>query len=228
MMRARLWTLAVLASLSLPLSSWAATMKSDGTVVDSEEKPEGLTAPIDLNSPDGGGSKNGPKETDSVLSEQSDEPLPEILYSPEFLPPPVKRLREQILEAAQTGLPEKLRPVLEANEVMPTLAFDDIGDPIDYLKTSSGDGEGLELMAILSEVLEAGFVHVDKGTPQEMYVWPYFARYPLDGLKPDQMVELYRLVTAGDYADMQTFGAYSFYRLGIGPDGTWHYFVAGD
>jgi hypothetical protein len=27
---------------------------------------------------------------------------------------------------------------------------------------------------------------------------------------------------------MLAFGVYSFYRVGIGPDGTWHFFVAGD
>ena len=31
-----------------------------------------------------------------------------------------------------------------------------------------------------------------------------------------------------DYKDMIDFGAYSFYRLGIAPDGTWHFFVSGD
>ncbi|MEP3278917.1 MAG: hypothetical protein ABJN26_11425 [Stappiaceae bacterium] len=228
MIRVRATIVAILGSVLLALPSSAATVKSDGPVVDTGTDRDGITAPIDLDSPSEGGGKNAPKETDSVLSEQADETLPEILYTFENLPTPVRRMREQILEAAQSGKPEKLRPVLEANEVPPTLAFDEVADPIDYLKTSSGDGEGLELLAILSEVLEAGFVHVDKGTAQEMYVWPYFARYPLHGLKPDQMVELYRLVTAGDYADMQNFGAYSFYRVGIGPDGTWHYFVAGD
>jgi hypothetical protein len=27
---------------------------------------------------------------------------------------------------------------------------------------------------------------------------------------------------------MVEFGAYNFYRLGIGPDGVWHFFVAGN
>ena len=61
-----------------------------------------------------------------------------------------------------------------------------------------------------------------------MYIWPYFARYPLDKLDSRQMVEMYRLLTAADYDEMKRFGAYIFYRVGIGPDGTLHYFVAGD
>ena len=61
-----------------------------------------------------------------------------------------------------------------------------------------------------------------------MYVWPYFYRYPLDKLSPSQLVELFRIVTASDFAEMQNHGTYMFYRVGIGPDGTWHFFVAGE
>ena len=77
-------------------------------------------------------------------------------------------------------------------------------------------------------MLETGFVHVDVGTPQEIYLWPYFARIPLKALTPQQRVELFRIVTGADYKDMVEFGVYSFYRLGIAPDGTWQFFVAGE
>ena len=77
-------------------------------------------------------------------------------------------------------------------------------------------------------VLEAGYVHVAAGTPQEVYVWRYFGRYPLDKLTPEQLVELFTLVAAGEYQDMLSFGAYISFRVGIGPDGVWHFFVAGD
>ncbi|PLX36289.1 MAG: hypothetical protein C0606_16480 [Hyphomicrobiales bacterium] len=155
-------------------------------------------------------------------------PLPEVHYGEEGLPERVKKMRQEILEAARSGDPENLRAVLESNEVMPTLSFGETGDPIEFLKKSSGDDAGQELLAILTEVLEAGWVHIDAGKPQEKYVWPYFAEYPLDALTPPQMVELYRIVTAADVQEMRTYGAYIFYRIGIGPDGTWHYFVAGD
>ena len=97
---------------------------------------------------------------------------------------PVKRLREQIIEAASTGDPEKLRPIIDANGEPPEFSFNEIDDPIAYLKSLSGDPEGREILAILIEVLDAGYVHVDVGTPEEMYVWPYFARYPVDKLTP--------------------------------------------
>ena len=137
-------------------------------------------------------------------------------------------MHSQLKEAALEGDMNRLRMVLESNELPPTLSFGDIDDPIDFLKESSGDGEGFEMLAILADTLEAGFVHVDEGTPQEMYIWPYFARYPLSDLRPDQKVEMYRIITAGDFAEMEEFGAWTFYRVGIGPDGTLHYFVAGD
>ncbi|MBK5951471.1 hypothetical protein CH339_22235 [Rhodobium orientis] len=154
--------------------------------------------------------------------------MPEVRYGRAELPEPVQRMREALIEAAKSGNVEELRTVFEMNELMPTLSFGDITDPIEHLKKASGDGEGREVMAILLEVLEAGWVHVDAGKPSEMYVWPYFAQYPLADLTPPQLVELFRIVTSYDYQEMQTYGTYIFYRVGIGPDGTLHYFVAGD
>ncbi|WJS01952.1 hypothetical protein [Roseibium aggregatum] len=154
--------------------------------------------------------------------------LPQVLYSTSYLPKPVQRMQAQLKEAALSGNMERLRMVFESNELPPTVSFGQIDDPIDFLKEISGDGEGFEILAILADIMDAGFLHVDAGTPQEMYLWPYFARYPLHDLTPDQKVELFRIVTAGDFAEMQDFGAWTFYRVGIGPDGTLHYFVAGD
>ena len=157
-----------------------------------------------------------------------DEPVPEVLYDLSKLPVPVARLRQQIIDAAATGDPEKLRSIIEANDPPPQLSTDDIGDPIAFLKSSSGDEGGREILAILTEVLEAGYVHVGVGTKDEMYVWPYFAYYPVDKLSPRQLVELFKLVYAGDYEDMKAYGAYLYYRVGISPDGAWKFFVAGD
>jgi hypothetical protein len=165
---------------------------------------------------------------DRIGSHPASGPPPTVEYDPAKLPAPVRRLREQIIEAALSGDLEQLRPIFEASSEPPVISFGDIDDPIDYLKSLSGDEEGREILAILIEVLEAGFVHVEVGTPDEMYVWPYFARYPPDGLTGPQMVELFTLLTAGDYEDMKIYGTYLFYRVGIAPDGTWRFFVAGD
>jgi hypothetical protein len=34
-------------------------------------------------------------------------------------------------------------------------------------------------------------------------------------------------VTGSDYKDMLAFGTYSFFRVGISPDGRWQFFVTG-
>lgn len=152
----------------------------------------------------------------------------EVFYDPGLLPEPVRLMRDRILEAALSGDLEKLRAVAEGGAAPPVVSFSGEGDNIDDIKDASNDGEGREIMAILSEIMEAGYVHVDRGTPQEMYVWPYFAQYPLDKLTSPQMVEMFRVITAFEYKEMKEFGAYNFYRVGIGPDGVWHFFVAGD
>ena len=116
-----------------------------------------------------------------------------------------------------------------SGDSMTQLSLTDIdGDAIAFLKGLSGDTEGQEILAIMEEVLNAGFVHLDAGTPQELYVWPYFFALPLDKLDARQRVELFKIVTAGDYDDMKQFGAYIFYRVGITPEGKWAFFVAGD
>ena len=169
-----------------------------------------------------------PGGDNDIAAEAPQTPIPPVLYGEAGLPKPVARMRAQLLDAAHAGDFERLRMVLEGNEMLPTLTFGEMTDPIDTLKAQSGDPDGYEILAILIEVLEAGYVHADQGTAQEMYIWPYFARTPLDRLTSEQKVELFQLVTAGDMIDMDVTGTWTFYRVGIGPDGTLHYFVAGD
>jgi hypothetical protein len=111
---------------------------------------------------------------------------------------------------------------------MPVFSFSDDSDPIAFWKANYPDSDGVEALSILINVLEAGFVHADVGSAQEIYLWPYFARVPLNALTPAQRVELFRIVTGADYKEMVEFGVYSFYRLGIAPDGSWQFFVSGD
>jgi hypothetical protein len=158
-----------------------------------------------------------------------DAPLPEIQYDLAKLPEPVQRMRNQIIEAAKTGELERLRPLLGSGTDQTQLSLGGIdGDPITYLKELAGDEGGQEILAIIEEVLSAGYVHMEPGTANDFYVWPYFFAIPLDKLTPPQRVELFKIITAGDYEDMKTYGAYIFYRIGITPDGRWSFFIAGD
>lgn len=165
------------------------------------------------------------EETKTSLSEE----LPKISYDLEALPFPTRRMHQLILEATKSGDIEKLRAYIGTGESRTMLSlggFD--GDPIDFLRQEAGDTNGHEILAILEEILEAGYVHLDKGTDRELYVWPYFFAYPLDKLTDPQMVELFRIVTYGDFQDMKDFGGYIFYRAGITATGRWTFFVAGD
>ncbi|CAG0975228.1 MAG: hypothetical protein F9K19_22845 [Rhizobiaceae bacterium] len=156
-------------------------------------------------------------------------PVPEIHYDLGALPEPVRRMRDLIVEAAKSGEIERLRPLVGTGDDTTQLALGGIdGDPIAFLEELSGDEGGQEILAILEEVLEAGYVHLDAGTSEELYVWPYFFAVPLERLTPPQRVELFKIVTAGDYEDMKSYGAYIFYRVGITPEGRWQFFVAGD
>jgi hypothetical protein len=178
---------------------------------------------------------NGPLITGTVVTTRRAQAAPALsAAAPEIntdlsqLPPAVARMRERILDAARSGRLERLVAVMQANEAMPIFSLNDDKDPVAHWKTNYPDSDGIEILATLIDILEAGFIHVDAGTPQEMYLWPYFARMPLKALTPEQKVELFKIVTGVDFRDMLDFGAYNFYRLGIGSDGSWRFFVTGD
>lgn len=164
----------------------------------------------------------------SIETSAAKRGAPEIYSDLSVLPDRVRDMREAILEAARSGNIEKLRPVLESNELKPTVSFGGSVDPIKFWKQTSGDGRGFEIMAILIEILEMDFARTDAGTSNEMFIWPYLAEVPLGKLKPAQQVDLYRLMNHDEVKVMKEFGDYIHYRLGIGRDGTWHFFVAGD
>lgn len=221
--------------LALSVAATAAVFAPANALVASDSKQvptQSITIPPDQSGDDDitGGSQGPVPDEPATPPVTSTEPPPVVEYDVSKLPEPVRKLRERILAAAKTGDLSQLRPIIEGGANQPNLGADeaDDDDPIAFLKSLSGDPDGREILAILSGVLEAGYVHVDVGTPEELYVWPYFARYPIDKLTPPQMVELFRLLTASDFEEMKSFGAYLFYRVGITPDGQWSYFQAGD
>lgn len=136
-------------------------------------------------------------------------------------------MRLDILKAASTGEIENLQPVLESNEMKPLVRYDGDADPIAYWKTNSEDGHGRDILAIMTEILNSRFTKVVSEGGQEVYVWPYFAEWPVDKLSGSQEVELYRLISPSALKTMRKEGAYDYYRLGIGNDGTWHFFLKG-
>ena len=160
----------------------------------------------------------------TVMAAGTADQAPKALYDFNALPDPVKRMIEALAEAAQRGEIEKMRPVLESNELKPMIAADHVDDPIAFWKKESADGSGRDVLAAMLNVMSAGYVRVGKGQ-DEMYVWPYFAETGLSALTPAQEVELYRIVPPQLAAAMKKSGKYSYYKLGIAPTGVWHYFL---
>jgi hypothetical protein len=140
------------------------------------------------------------------------------------LPPQVQRMRQAILQAAVTGDIEQLRIPIEMNEIHPVFARSHVPDPIAYLKSVSADGNGRELLAVLFNILTAGYAISNPGTKDEMIVWPYHAVIPLNALTSGQEMEIYRFLPPARLKAMIAQGKYNFYSVGIGRDGVWHYF----
>lgn len=238
---------------AIPLMAWLASSPAYAlSEIKREELPSPVTPPADDDMVPGGAvpmpdpvgtspSTSQPAAPDGAQPDSPadggttrprvdpDTPAPEVVYDLGKLPEPVRRMHDLIVEACKSGDIEKLRPLIGTGDSMTQISLTDIdGDPIAFLKGLSGDPDGQEILAILEEVLSAGYVHIDAGTPQELYVWPYFFALPLDKLDARQRVELFKIVTASDVDDMKQFGAYIFYRVGITPAGQWTFFVAGD
>lgn len=202
-----------------------AASSSDGNASSEDTTPSGAGQ---IQSPAGAPDKSGNADP-ARPNVDPNAPLPEIMYDLGKLPEPVRKMHDALVAACKSGDIEKLRPLLSNGNEATQLTLGEMDeDPIKFLHDQAGDEGGQEILAIMEEILDAGYVHLDAGKPQELYVWPYFFALPLDKLTAPQRVELFRIITAGDYEDMKSVGAYVFYRLGITPQGKWAFFVAGD
>jgi hypothetical protein len=207
--------------LLVPALMWgAAALVPDATRAEAVKPPAGASPP-----PDAAAATKGDRDKPSGHLAPATA-TPEIITDLSRLPAPVARTRERILTAARSGDLQALAALIEEKKSI--FSFTDEKDPVAFWKENYPDSDGIEILSILVTILETPFVRLDEGTAQDIYVWPYFAGVPLKTLTPQQKVELFRIVTGADYKDMLAFGAYVFYRLGIAPDGTWHFFVAGD
>lgn len=144
------------------------------------------------------------------------------------LPEKVQAMRDAILAAAISGDIEGLRIPLEWNELKPEIDGAQDADPVKIWRDASSDGQGREILAILHSVLDAGYTVLNAGKSNELYVWPAYAELALDTLSPADEVQLYRLIPAAQVKIMREKGQWSWYRLAIGRDGTWHSFKKSD
>ncbi|MEM0907158.1 MAG: hypothetical protein AAGJ94_07330 [Pseudomonadota bacterium] len=176
---------------------------------------------------DGVDDHSGPQDATSVPAPVRAH-LRDVRYSTDGLPDAVVAARNALLQAARSGDIEALRPIFAAQRVPPLVAdYGDVDDAVDHLRLQSGDPEGREILAILIELLESGFVEIGQKSTTT-YVWPYFAEVPLGELEDRHYVEVYRILTAIDVEEVVRLGRYTFFRVGIAPDGRVRYFSAGE
>ena len=146
------------------------------------------------------------------------------------LPAGARAMRERMLAAVATGDIDALRPVIEFNETPPMFARG--GKPvgfaaaIDFLKARSFDGKGREILALLGAILEQPYARVRRG-PVETFVWPAFAARQKPDPTPEVRLAMYRCSRFANILLTNDIGLPLIERVGIGADGTWHYFWAG-
>ncbi len=162
---------------------------------------------------------------------------PEISRDTETLPQNVRRMRSLLLEAMRSGDSGAIKKPIEWNELPPSFGK---GAPrgakgpamadelVRFFRSRSGDGQGRETMGQIINILAVGHARIHAGSAQEMYVWPYFAALDPRLLTPEQEVDVFRVMGAAQLSEWREKGRYPFWRLGIGPDGTWHYLLGGE
>lgn len=142
------------------------------------------------------------------------------------LPQSVVDMREMILAAVHAGDVAELKAAIEWNEIQPDFGAGN-DDPIAYWKRVSADGEGREVLAVLANLLALPPARLAIGRDPEntlVYVWPYLAELPLDGLQAAEEVDLYRAMPAEAAKGARAAKKWTWWRLAIGADGTWHTF----
>jgi hypothetical protein len=137
---------------------------------------------------------------------------------PAGLPQPVAETHAALLEAAESGDYEALRPLLPASGFSYTFGSEVQGGPIAFwqqLETQTGERP----LEILARILRLPYT-LSGGR----YIWPFAYDKQQDELTA------YERELLGDLANSYS-GAGSGYlgwRAGIEPDGTWRFFIAGD
>jgi hypothetical protein len=140
------------------------------------------------------------------------------------LPQHVADLREAILTAARSGNIDDLKLAFDMSGTSPDLGVEHADDPIKALKALSSDGQGREILGTLMKLFDMPPATQPFGSDIEnnlIYVWPYLAGRPLDKLTPSEEVDLYRLVTPAEAAEMHQKKRWMWWCLAIAADGNW-------
>lgn len=144
------------------------------------------------------------------------------------LPKNVTEMRDALLAAVQSANIEELLTPYEWNELPPAISDEKVDDPIAYWKSQSRDGQGLEILQTLDKLLKLPPAKLNVGKDYEnnaLYVWPYLAELDLSKLTPRQQFELRTLVPPKEARKIIDTKKWTWWRLAIGADGTWHSFM---
>jgi hypothetical protein len=146
-----------------------------------------------------------------------------------LLPDAVRAKHDALLAAARAGDMDVIKAIMDKEPMPPTVSFGGPDDPIAYLKETSADGEGRELLAILADLLETPYAAMDGGDGKASYVWPYLAASDdLTTMTPADQVVAMQLLGFEGMKNEQELGNWLSWRTFIGEDGDWQAFVAGD
>ncbi|MBX9757283.1 MAG: hypothetical protein K2Y29_00795 [Beijerinckiaceae bacterium] len=146
------------------------------------------------------------------------------------LPERVRAMRELILDAVNAGDIEELRPAIERNETLPIFASGPgrprtFADVVEFLKRRSFDGQGRETLAIIAAIFDQPYVKITRG-PSVTYEWPAFASAKIEAPGEDDLLAMYACTRFASLAASPE-SAPPVERIGVGADGTWHYFWSG-
>ena len=146
------------------------------------------------------------------------------------LPRGITAMRERILEACArariSGDCEPLRIPIDSNETRPLFERGSKrgpgADPIATLKALSFDSKGMETIAILEAAMAQPYAIVTRGEFR-MYVWPALALRAPEMPTPDERIALASCIR---FTDLSLLNSETppVQKIGIGGDGTWHYF----
>ena len=115
-------------------------------------------------------------------------------------------MRERILAAAKSGDPQQMLALMQSGDTMPVFSHTQKLDPTAIWKEAYPESDGLEALSTLVTILDIPFARFAPDTPQDTYVWPYFALTPLAALTPRQKIDLFRVITGSDYEAMLKTG----------------------
>ena len=171
------------------------------------------------------------KQPPPASGEQISDPINDLA----LLPARVQAMRAKILAAVASGDIENLRAPIEWNETPPI--FGRAGDhssprsrsfaeAIDALKARSFDGGGRETLSLLAAIFEQPYAKVTRG-PTVTFVWPAYAVKQSPAPSPETRLAMYRCVRFENLTLRNDIGLPIMERVGIGADGTWHYFYSG-